>query len=170
MWYKVITRVILSTLVMAMCAMSQPGRDRSSSSADVASSSSVAGPGAGGSTVVIRFMPNWTNTNAILNYKGTETPMTAVNNYCGWFQATVKNAPASGFEVLFKQTIGNTYVTAEGPEKVARDLQPVGTPINLDSVAALNDTLWIIGNPSDPLTCSRNTRTAWATARSRRSR
>ena len=150
MWYKVITRVILSTLVMAMCAMSQPGRNRSSSSADVASSSSVAGPGAGGSTVVIRFMPNWTNTNAILNYKGTETPMTAVNNYCGWFQATVKNAPASGFEVLFKQTIGNTYVTAEGPEKVARDLQPVGTPINLDSVAALNDTLWIIGNPSGP--------------------
>ena len=95
MWYKVITRVILSTLVMAMCAMSQPGSNRSSSSANAASSSSVAGPGAGGSTVVIRFMPNWTNTNAILNYKGTETPMTAVNNYCGWFQATVKNAPAS---------------------------------------------------------------------------
>ena len=150
MWYKVITRVILSTLVMAMSAMSQPGSNRSSSSANAASSSSVAGPGAGGSTVVIRFMPNWTNTNAILNYKGTETPMTAVNNYCGWFQATVKNAPASGFEVLFKQTIGNTYVTAEGPEKVARDLQPVGPPINLDSVAALNDTLWIIGNPSGP--------------------
>jgi fibro-slime domain-containing protein len=85
-----------------------------------------------------------------MTYDGKESIMTAVANYCGWFQTTVKNAPTTGFEVTFKQTIGNIHVTAEGPEKVARGLNPVGEPINLDSIAALNDTLWIIGNPSGP--------------------
>ncbi len=152
MWYKAITRVMLLTLIASMCAMSQPGNGngRDNNRETPTEQEPAGGDAAGGSNVVIRFMPNWTNTNAILNYKGTETTMTAVKNYCGWFEARVKNAPATGFEVMFKQTIGNTYVTAEGPEHVARGLTPVGEPINLDSIAALNDTLWIIGNPSGP--------------------
>ena len=109
MWYKSITRVLLLTLFAVVCAMSQPEGGRSS-------------------TTVIRFMPNWSNTNAILIYNGTETIMTAVKNYCGWFETKVKDTPASGFEVTFKQTIGNTYVTADGPEIVPSGSLPVGAP------------------------------------------
>ena len=160
MWYKIITRITLLTLVASMCAMSQPGngngngrgnnRDRPTEEEPAGEEPRGGGEAAGGSNVVIRFMPNWSNTNAIMTYDNKESVMTAVDNYCGWFQTTVKNAPTTGFEVTFKQTIGNIHVTAEGPEKVARGLEPVGEPINLDSIAALNDTLWIIGNPSGP--------------------
>ena len=130
MWYKSITRVLLLTLFAVVCAMSQPEGGRSS-------------------TTVIRFMPNWSNTNAILIYNGTETIMTAVKNYCGWFETKVKDTPASGFEVTFKQTIGNTYVTADGPEIVPSGSLPVGAPISLDTLKAKGDTLWIIANPVD---------------------
>ena len=56
-------------------------------------------PGTG--NTVIRFMPTWTNTNAILIQDGKETVMTAVKNYCGWFQAKT-TAPASGFNKYWK--------------------------------------------------------------------
>ena len=88
-------------------------------------------------------MPHWTNTNAVLIYNGTETIMTAVKNYCGWFETKVKNAPATNFTVRFKQTIGYTYVGAEGNEEVAAGGIPIGSEIVLDSIAALSDTLWI---------------------------
>ena len=118
---------------MAVCATSQPapGGEPDQPAATT------------GSTKIIRFMPNWTNTNAVFIYNGTETIMSAVKNYCGWFETKVKNVPATNFTVRFKQTIGNTYVGAEGNEEVAAGGIPVGGEIVLDSIAALSDTLWI---------------------------
>ena len=130
---KSITHVLLLTLVMAVCAASQtaPGGEPGQPAATTSS------------TKIIRFMPHWTNTNAVLIYNGTETIMTAVKNYCGWFETKVKNAPATNFTVRFKQTIGYTYVGAEGNEEVAAGGIPIGSEIVLDSIAALSDTLWI---------------------------
>jgi len=68
--------------------------------------------------------------------------MTAVKNYCGWFETKV-SAPVQDFYVRFKQTIGNTYIGAEGVEEVASGVLPVTEEILLDSIAALSDTLWI---------------------------
>ena len=134
MWYKSITRVFLLTLAMAVCASAQFGpRDRSSSSTSD-------GPGSG--RTVIRFMPSWTNTSAVMIINGQETIMTAVKNYCGWFEARTQK-PAGNFFIRFKQTIGNTYVGAEGNEEVATGALPMFNEILLDSVAALSDTLWI---------------------------
>ncbi len=101
-------------------------------------------PGTG--NTVIRFMPSWTNTSAILVQDGNETIMTAVTNYCGWFQAKATRPAEGGFNVMLRQTIGNTYVTNEGPETVAAGALPIGTPISLDTLQG--DTLWIIGNPT----------------------
>jgi fibro-slime domain-containing protein len=62
--------------------------------------------------------------------------------YCGWFIAGVA-APDSNFKVYFKQTIGGQFVGAEG----LTDTEPMtANEINLDSVAALSDTVWIKGN------------------------
>ncbi len=121
---------------MAVCAMSQ-GRPGGVPGGEADQ------PAAASSTKIIRFMPHWTNTNAVLIYNGTETIMTAVKNYCGWFETKVKNVPATNFTVRFKQTIGNTYVGAEGNEEVAAGGIPIGSEISLDSIAALSDTLWI---------------------------
>ena len=73
---------------------------------------------------------------------GQETIMTAVKNYCGWFEAKT-DKKTTDFRIRFKQTIGNMYVGAEGNEEVAAGALPVGSEIVLDSVAALSDTLWI---------------------------
>ena len=100
-WYRSITRVLLFALVAVMCASAQPGRERSSSSTAISSSSKTAS----GKTV-IRFMPSWSNTSAIMIANGTETIMTAVKNYCGWFEAKTEKKTA-GFTIRFKQTIGN---------------------------------------------------------------
>lgn len=99
-------------------------------------------PGTG--NTVIRFLVPWTNTSAKLLVDGDTVTMTKVNNYCGWFQAKAEK-PASGFYVGFKQTIGSTFIGADGP--VENALAP-DREILLDSIAALSDTLWIIGNPS----------------------
>ena len=130
---KSITHVLLLTLVMAVCAISQPAPGGEPDQPAATTSS----------TKTIRFMPHWTNTNAVLIYNGTETIMTAVKNYCGWFETKVKNVPATNFTIRFKQTIGNTYVGAEGNEEVAAGGIPIGGEIVLDSIAALSDTLWI---------------------------
>ena len=87
-------------------------------------------------------MPSWSNTSAIMIANGTETIMTAVKNYCGWFEAKTEKKTA-GFTIRFKQTIGNTYVGAEGNEEVAAGGIPIFGEIVLDSIAALSDTLWI---------------------------
>ena len=87
-------------------------------------------------------MPSWTNTSAVMVIGGQETIMTAVKNYCGWFEAKT-DKKTTDFKIRFKQTIGNTYVSAEGNEEVATGALPMGNEILLDSVAALSDTLWI---------------------------
>ena len=73
---------------------------------------------------------------------GQETIMTAVKNYCGWFEARTEKK-TSDFRIRFKQTIGNTYVGAEGNEDVATGALPMFNEILLDSVAALSDTIWV---------------------------
>lgn len=93
---------------------------------------------------VIRFMPHWTNTSAILIQGLEETIMTAVPKYCGWYQTTVQ-APDVNFYVQFKQTIGTTYVGANGSSNKKIDSEE---EISLDSIAALGDTIWIRGYKS----------------------
>ena len=84
--------------------------------------------------IIIRFMPSWTNTSAIMSIDGNESVMTAVKNFCGWFEAKAK-LPTVGLKVYFKQTVGSKN-TAK---------------ISLDSVAALSDTLWVVENSNDEL-------------------
>ena len=125
---------MLLTLAVALCANAQrPG-------------GGMGGQGGGATSdagkTVIRFMPSWTNTSAIMIVGGTETIMTSVKNYCGWFEAKTAK-PAGSFTIRFKQTIGNTYVGAEGNEEVAAGALPMFNEIVLDSIAALSDTLWI---------------------------
>ncbi|MBR1745765.1 MAG: hypothetical protein IJ734_07330 [Fibrobacter sp.] len=65
---KSITHVLLLTLVMAVCAASQraPGGEPDQPAATTSS------------TKIIRFMRNWTNSNAVYIYNGTDTIMSAV--------------------------------------------------------------------------------------------
>ena len=138
-----------------------PESGGSSSEEQVESSSSFSCPVVeptvrdGSGKVVVRFKPSWNNTSAVLLVNGVQNIMTAVQNYCGWFE-TETVAPATGFFVTFKQTVGNTYVTVDGPVTVASGEPPVGKDILLDSIAALSDTLWIVDNPNgkpDLYTC-----------------
>ena len=175
MRYISLKRALVLCLLVILSANAQGFRRSSSSTTDIKSSETVtikssssrsngggwnnggAWNGGGNNTksdgipgtgnTVIRFMPSWTNTSAILLQDGKETIMTAVSNYCGWFQAKAERPAEGGFNVMFKQTIGNTYVTNEGPETVATGALPVGTEIALDTLQG--DTLWIIGNPTD---------------------
>ena len=152
MWYRSLIKGLVLCLALTMLAEAQPGAGpgRRSSSSTVTRSSSSTRPNSGNvngtGNTVIRFMPTWTNTNAILIQDGKETVMTAVKNYCGWFQAKT-TAPASGFKVRFKQTIGNIYVGNSGEEVVASGALPMDDEITLDTVAAKTDTIWIIANP-----------------------
>ena len=89
----------------------------------------------------IRFLTPWTNTNAIMFFNETEGYMkTAPSPYCGWFESNV-TAPSGSANVYFKQTIGLNYFGAEG---LTEDETAV-TPISLDSVIALSDTIWVVG-------------------------
>ena len=82
---------------------------------------------------VVFFTP-WSNTNAVLFVGGDSVAtMTPLENYCGWFKATV-DAPAEGFGVYFKQTVGLNYVGAEG---MVAEEPTESSEILLDSVAAL---------------------------------
>ena len=152
MWYRSLIKGLVLCLALTMLAEAQPGAGpgRRSSSSTVTRSSSSTRPNSGSvngtGNTVIRFMPTWTNTNAILIQDGKETLMTAVKNYCGWFQAKT-TAPASGFKVRFKQTIGNIYVGTSGEEVVASGALPTDEEITLDTIAAKTDTIWIIANP-----------------------
>ncbi|MCQ2055276.1 MAG: fibro-slime domain-containing protein [Fibrobacter sp.] len=102
----------------------------------------------GSGNTVIRFMPYWTNTSAIMIVDGKETVMTAVKNYCGWYEART-NGSNSDFYVRFKQTVGDIYIGGEGPEYVSKGAGPVTEEILLDSVASLSDTIWVRGYKND---------------------
>lgn len=91
---------------------------------------------------VVSFLTPWSNTTAVMYLNGTETAMKALNKYCGWFVAQI-NAPDSGFNVYFKQTIGQNYVGAEG---LTKEEILIANEINLDSVAAISDTIWVKAN------------------------
>ena len=90
---------------------------------------------------VIRFLAPWSNTNALLYVNGSESYMSSVPNYCGWFEAKI-TPPKGEFYVYFKQTIGGTSVGIEGPTK--EEISP-DQEISLDSIAALTDTIWVQG-------------------------
>ena len=99
-------------------------------------------PAKGGMKIVAFFTP-WTNTNAKMFLDGDSVAMIPVaEKYCGWFIAAV-DAPAEGFNVYFKQTIGPNYVGSEG---LTTTEPTTATEISLDSVAALSDTIWVRGS------------------------
>ena len=88
----------------------------------------------------IRFLTPWTNTNAIMFLNGMENYMSPVGSpYCGWFESMVTK-PADSAWVYFKQTIGTTFVGAEGTVEGDSAL----APILLDSALAVSDTIWIV--------------------------
>ncbi|SHL82611.1 fibro-slime domain-containing protein [Fibrobacter sp. UWT2] len=95
---------------------------------------------------VIRFLTPWTNTSAILFVNGDSVSvMRKVDNYCGWFESTVKYAGGE-LSVAFKQTVGNKFYGMEG---VAGKEVDAANEISLDSIAAIADTLWIRGYQGD---------------------
>ncbi len=87
----------------------------------------------------IRFLAPWTNTNAILFFNGTESFMSSIPNYCGWFEAKV-TPPKGEAYAYFKQTIGRTSVGKDGPTK--DEISPEDE-IALDSALAISDTVWV---------------------------
>ena len=86
----------------------------------------------------IRFLTPWTNTNAIIYMNGAESYMSSLPSYCGWFET--KLTKPSTANVYFKQTIGTTFVGAEGTTEDESTI----TPINLDSALAISDTVWVV--------------------------
>lgn len=108
------------------------------------SSSSKANAAAG--KTIIRFLTPWTNTSAVLFVNGDSVgTMTKVKNYCGWFETSL-NPPAAGLNVYFKQTIGLNYVSGEG---MVQKEPTSASFFNLDSIAALTDTIWVQGYKND---------------------
>ena len=104
------------------------------------------GTGVASAEKTVVFFTPWSNTNAVLFMDGDSVAtMTALDNYCGWFKATV-DAPEKNFNVYFKQTVGLNYVGAEG--MVTEEPMTAGE-ISLDSVAALSDTIWVQGYKTD---------------------
>ncbi|MBR6448745.1 MAG: fibro-slime domain-containing protein [Fibrobacter sp.] len=93
--------------------------------------------------IFIRFLTPWTNTNAIMYLNDTESYMSSVGSpYCGWFQSSITKKSGS-VSAYFKQTIGTTYIGAEGSTEDESTVQP----IKLDSAIALSDTVWIVAYP-----------------------
>jgi len=103
-------------------------------------------PTAGQATTLLRFMAPWTNTNAVAYVNGDSVGvMTAVDNYCGWFETRVKK-PEGEFSVYFRQTVGHKFYGSEG---VVDRAPSADSEIGLDSIAAVGDTLWVRGYKSD---------------------
>jgi fibro-slime domain-containing protein len=87
---------------------------------------------------VVRIMSPWSNTSPTLVHGTVSTPMTSVENYCGWFQAVLKSSETN-IAVSFKQTIGTEVYTQSGLVD--------GFPIALDSIFTLSDTVWVLPTP-----------------------
>ena len=86
------------------------------------------------SSFVIRILSPWTNTSPSLVAGSDTIAMTAVANYCGWFETKYQGS-ADDINVFFKQTVGAEIYTASG--------LTAGNLIVLDSVLSIADTVWI---------------------------
>lgn len=89
------------------------------------------------SVKILRVLNPWTNTSPSVVYNGgaDTTAMIAVENYCGWFQATI---PSDCQDVLFIQTVGMETYGGKGLTSV--ELIDVGYSESAD------DTIWVNSN------------------------
>lgn len=94
-------------------------------------------------TVIIRLLPSWNNTTALMTLNGKDYSMTPIREtYCGWFEDTLRIVPKNVY-VSFKQTIGDMYIGKNGPIKEPIDIED---EIKLDSALAIGKELWIVAN------------------------
>jgi len=99
-------------------------------------------------TAIIRLLPSWNNTTALLLLEEKSYSMTPIREtYCGWLVDTLRIVPKNAY-VSFKQTIGDMYIGKYGPTREAVDLDE---EIKLDSALALGGEVWIVANQNgDP--------------------
>lgn len=96
---------------------------------------------------VIMLFPSWDNTSAIMSIDGKDYTMISASPFCGWFGKTVKIVPKDAY-VSFKQTIGDTYIGADG---ISHQPIAVEDEIKLDSILATGtDTVWILAKHGYP--------------------
>ncbi|MCF0223746.1 MAG: hypothetical protein HUK20_05705, partial [Fibrobacter sp.] len=89
---------------------------------------------------VIRFLPSWNNTSAILYLNGNDEYMVPMQSpYCGWFEVEINVIPKNAY-AYFKQTIGDTYVGSEG---ISKEPIPIENELKLDSILQVTDTVWV---------------------------
>lgn len=89
---------------------------------------------------VIRFLPSWKNTSAIMYLNGGKEYMKPIKTtYCGWFESNVNVIPKNAY-AYFKQTIGDIYIGADG---ISKEPISVENEVKLDSILQLTDTVWI---------------------------
>lgn len=86
---------------------------------------------------ILRFLSPWTNTSPSVVYNGgaDTTAMKAVENYCGWFQASLSTDAG---DVVFVQTVGSGTYGAEGTSSVGL--------IDLSEYESVGDTIWVNSN------------------------
>lgn len=101
---------------------------------------------------VVRLMSPWDNMTPSLIVENDTIKMGPVgaNPYdstqtdtCGWYQGTYYKH-AESWDVHFKQTFGLDNYSLEGTMGEGNGL---GTPISLDSMMALHDTVWVYPYP-----------------------
>ncbi len=99
---------------------------------------------------VVRLLPPWSNTSAIMLVEGKKHKMVPVrSNYCGWFETTLKIVPKDAY-TSFTQTIGDTYIGADG---ISHQPIAIEDEISLDSILNVNpsaDTIWIMAKHGYP--------------------
>ncbi len=100
----------------------------------------------------IRLLSPWDNMTPMMIVDGDSIPMGSIprnkldasqSDTCGWYQGTVYRH-TDGWDVQFKQTIGYEFYSLEG---LMGEGNGFGTPISLDSMIALYDTVWIYPFP-----------------------
>lgn len=100
----------------------------------------------------IRLLSPWDNMTPMMIVDGDSIPMGSIprnkldasqSDTCGWYQGTVYRH-TDDWDVQFKQTIGYEFYSLEG---LMGEGNGFGTPISLDSMVALHDTVWIYPFP-----------------------
>lgn len=86
----------------------------------------------------INLLSPWSTTTPSLVVAGDTIKMFRITGKCGWYTRIVYEN-LDTWDVFFKQTIGAEFYSQEGLEK--------STPINLDSMFALSDTVWMMPSP-----------------------